>query len=127
MLIAAGVVAIAVSGCGQGDAKRDVRREAQGFYSAVDSKDGSAACDRLTVAVIEALEQQEKEACSKAVTSVDLKPSTVSQVRVYETSADVKFANGELAYLDLTNHGWKVSAAGCKPQGETPADCELED
>jgi hypothetical protein len=34
---------------------------------------------------------------------------------------------GDMAFLDRTNEGWRVSAAGCKPRGQTPADCELED
>jgi hypothetical protein len=47
-------------------------------------------------------------------------------VQVYETDAAATFAGGRIAYLDLTDTGWRVSAAGCTPQGEAPADCELE-
>ena len=108
-------------------AKQDARHEAEGLYAAVKRHDGEAAGARLAEPTAQALEREEKEPCAKAVTSLDLKLAGVTAVRVYETSAAVTLASGEITYLDRTDQGWKVSAAGCKPQGEEPADCELED
>jgi hypothetical protein len=129
-LVALGTAAwlcTAAVGCGTGSDERDARRAAEKLYTAVADKQGGPACATLTPAAAHALEQQEREPCARAVTSVQLSGSRASRVRVYETSATVSFAGGDTAYLDYTDEGWRVSAAGCKPMGQEPADCELED
>jgi hypothetical protein len=129
-LVALGTAAwlcTAAVGCGTGSDERDARRAAEKLYTAVADKQGGPACATLTPAAAHALEQQEREPCARAVTSVQLSGSRASRVRVYETSATVSFAGGDTAYLDNTDEGWRVSAAGCKPVGQEPADCELED
>ena len=117
----------AAAGCGRDSDERDARRAAETLYAAVAKKQGRTACATLTPAAAHALEQQEREPCAQAVTSVQLSGSRASRVRVYETSAAVSFEGGETAFLDHTDEGWRVSAAGCKPMGQEPADCELED
>ena len=117
----------AAAGCGRDSDERDARRAAETLYAAVAEKHGRTACATLTPAAAHALEQQEGESCARAVTSLALSGSRASRVRVYETSAAVSFAGGDLAFLDHTDEGWRVSAAGCKPMGQEPADCELED
>jgi hypothetical protein len=117
----------AAAGCGTGGEEREARRAAEKLYTAVADKRGAAACATLTPATVHTLEQQEREPCAKAVTSVQLSGSRALRVRVYETSAAVSFEGGETAFLDHTDEGWRVSAAGCKPMGQEPADCELED
>ena len=129
-LVALGTAAwlcAAAAGCGTDTDERDASRAAEQLYAAVAAKHGGAACQTLTPAASHALEQQEREPCARAVTSVQLSGSRVSRVRVYETSAAVSFAGGDTAFLDHTDQGWRVSAAGCKPMGQDPADCELED
>jgi hypothetical protein len=129
-LLALGLAAwlgTATAGCGTGGEERDARRAAEKLYAAVAEKRGSVACATLTPAAAHALEQQERESCARAVTSVQLSGSRASRVRVYETSAAVSFEGGETAFLDHTDEGWRVSAAGCTPMGQEPADCELED
>ena len=117
----------AAAGCGSGSGERDAQRAAEKLYTAVAEEHGRAACATLTPAAAHALEQQEGESCARAVTSLALSGSRASRVRVYETSAAVSFEGGETAFLDHTDEGWRVSAAGCKPMGHEPADCELED
>jgi hypothetical protein len=127
--LALGIAVCLVSGlaaCGSDADENQARSAAEGLYAAVSRHDGDAACARLSSAAAQALEQQEKEACAKAVTGLDLQGSHAARVRVFETSAAVTFAGGELAFLDRTGEGWRVSAAGCKPRGREPADCELE-
>jgi hypothetical protein len=129
-LVALGTAAwlcAAAAGCGTDTDERDASRAAEQLYAAVAAKHGGAACQTLTPAAAHALEQQEREPCARAVTSVQLSGSRVSRVRVYETSAAVRFVGGDTAFLDHTDEGWRVSAAGCKPMGQAPADCELED
>jgi hypothetical protein len=117
----------AAGGCGRDGDERDARRAAETLYAAVAEKQGQTACATLTPAAAHALEQEESEPCARAVTSVRLSGSRASRVRVYESSAAVSFEGGDIAFLDHTDEGWRVSAAGCKPMGQEPADCELED
>ena len=114
-------------GCGRASDERDARRTAEALYSAVADHRGEAACRQLTDSAAEALEQQEGRSCAEAVTGSELTERRPGKVRVYETNAVVSFPGGEKAYLDRTRAGWRVSAAGCKPKGPAPADCELED
>lgn len=116
-----------LAGCGRAGDERDARRTAQELYSAVAAKHGARACAMLTAAAVQALEQEEKAACARAVTSVDLKGGRTARTEVFGTGAAVTFADGTLAYLDQTGAGWRVSAAGCEPRGDRPAECELED
>src|SRR4051794_33466842 len=124
--LAAGLAA-SLAGCGRDADERQARDTAQALYSAVAHKAGERACATLTRPTAEALEQEEKESCPKAITSVDLEGSAARSAQVSGTGAAVTFADGTLAYLDHTSAGWRVSAAGCQPRGEAPADCELED
>jgi len=120
-------LAAGLTGCGRGADERDARRTAQELYAAVAAKQGTRACATLTPATAQALAQEEKESCAKAVTSLDLKGGRAGGAQVWGTGAAVTFGDGTLAYLDQTSAGWRVSAAGCRPRGELPADCELED
>jgi hypothetical protein len=122
----AGCLGAALTGCGTGGDERDARRTAERLYAAAEEH-GSAACATLTPPAAQALEQQEREPCARAVTSLRLSGSRAARVHVYELSAAVGFERGDMAFLDRTNEGWRVSAAGCKPRGQAPADCELED
>jgi len=115
-----------LTGCGRAADERDARRAAQELYRAVAAQQGAKACATLTAATAQALEQEEKEPCPKAVTSLDLKGGRAGGAQVWGTGAAVTFADGTLAYLDQTRAGWRVSAAGCEPRGDGPADCELE-
>jgi hypothetical protein len=44
------------------------------------------------------------------------------------TSAAARLSAGDTTFLDQGSHGWKVSAAGCRPVArDEPFECELED
>ena len=49
-------------------------------------------------------------------------------VDVYLTTAKVDLSGGDSVFLDQTGTGWRISAAGCRPQPgeEKPYDCEIE-
>ena len=66
--------------------------------------------------------------CRTAVTELELSGSTVERSTVYVTSALVELRGGDRVFLDKTPAGWKVSAAGCRPETgeEQPHDCEVE-
>ncbi len=129
-LLVAAACAVALSACAQSDDRDQVRDVAARFSAALADGDGAAACGQLSAAAVEALEQDEREACAEAVTSLPLEAGGVAQVRVYVTNAQVVYASGERAYLDRSADGWRLSAVGCrfehgKPRSR-PATCELE-
>jgi hypothetical protein len=121
------LIALSVSGCGTSDDRRQARAAAEGLYAAVQDGRGEAACTRLMPATVDALERQEGRPCAEAVTEVQLTGGSAENVRVFETGAQAEFDTGNSAFLDRTDEGWRVSAAGCVRQGRSPAICELED
>jgi hypothetical protein len=119
-------MAALATGCGTGADKRKVRSTVERFFAAVDRREGRAACRRLSEEASSKLESSEKRPCPRAVLGVGLSGSGVTKVEVFITSARADLADGEAAFLDKTPGGWKISAAGCKPRGDMPYDCELE-
>ena len=124
------VLAAASAGCGNRDARDDVRSAAAAFYAAVARKDGAAACRRLGDATRSELEQSEGAPCAKAVVQLKLQGGPPARADVFEDSADVQFAGGDRVFLDHESGAWLVSAAGCRPEGpptQAPLDCEVQD
>lgn len=121
-------LAAALAGCGAGSADEDAADVAEAFYRAVAAKDGDGACAQLSESTISELEKEEMSACPKAVTELKLSGSEAGHSTVYLTSALVELRGGDRVFLDRTPEGWKVSAAGCKPEPgeEKPDDCEVE-
>ena len=118
----------ALAGCGAGGEDERAARVAEQFYSAVAEKDGSTACAQLSESTLTELEKDEMSPCRRAVTELELSGAAVERSTVYVTSALVELRGGDRVFLDRTPEGWKVSAAGCKPEGgeEQPDDCEIE-
>jgi hypothetical protein len=121
------LAAVAVGGCG-GQDDEAASRTAERFYAAVAERDGAAACAQLEESTLEALEHEEKSACPKAVLSLELSGSEADSATVWVTSAQVRLRRGDTVFLDETPEGWRVAAAGCKPQPgeEAPYECEVE-
>jgi hypothetical protein len=120
------LLAVALSGCGTASSERDARRSVQRFFAAFSSRDGAAACDELSDETVSEVEKSEKKPCAQGILSEDVFPARVVGVHVYMHSAQAELGGGEAVFLDLTPQGWKVSAAGCKPQPGKPYQCELE-
>jgi hypothetical protein len=120
------VLLVCASGCGGQDATA-VRGVVDGFFAALDADDGERACAELNPETRSALEDQETSACRDAITQLDLQAARVEHIGVYNRAAIVELSNGEAAFLDQGANGWRISAAGCRPIGDRPYDCELED
>ena len=119
--------AVALAGCGRDGDRATVRRVAEGFYAAVAHHDGAAACARLSADARKALEQQESAPCARAVVHLNLSGRRAHIVRVYSTDAAVELLHGDTVFLQDTAEGWRVDAAGCRPQARgEPADCEVQ-
>ena len=123
----AAVVAVALAGCGRADDERVTSVVTQRFLRAVEQHDGSRACAQLSDGAVEALEHDEGKSCAKAAPELDVSPSRVTRAEVFGTGAKVDLADGESAFLELTRNGWRLSAAGCRPQPDDhPYVCEVE-
>ena len=121
------VAGVALAGCGRAGDRATVKNVAQGFYAAVAAHDGAAACALLSADTRKALEQQESAPCARAVVHLNLSGRRAHIVRVYSTDAAVELLHGDTVFLQDTAEGWRVDAAGCRPQARgEPADCEVQ-
>lgn len=124
------LAAATLVGCGVGADREQARAVVDRFSAAIASGDGRGACRELTPELVASLESQAGEACAAAVTRLDLDPAAPVAADVFATSAVVRLAGGELAYLDRNSSGWRLSAVGCRPDdakpADRPADCAAE-
>jgi hypothetical protein len=120
------VLVLALSGCGTASSEHDARGSVQRFFAAISRHDGNAACHELSEETASKVAESEKKPCGEAVLSLGLPTAPVTKVSVYVNSAQAKLQGGGAVFLDETPKGWKVSAAGCKPQPGKPYDCDLE-
>jgi hypothetical protein len=129
LVLSACLLAAAGIGCGAGDRAPDAAAAADRFQSALERRDGGAACAELRDQTRSKLEQEEKKPCGRAILMLHLpRGGTVTATSVYVTNAVVRLSVGGTSYLDEGSDGWKVTAAGCKPTApDLPYDCELED
>jgi hypothetical protein len=126
-VLALALLALALCACGRSGDRQTVRDVALQFYAAVDRHDGARACALLSTDTRSALEEQESEACDKAVEHLELTGGPVGSVSLYSTEAAVELRGGDTVFLQDTREGWRIAAAGCRPSGhEEPADCDLE-
>ena len=125
MLASAAVVAVA--GCGTADERgAAASATALRMLSAVESKDGSGACAVLAPKTASALEQSAGSSCPAAILDEDLpKPGAVTGTQVYGQWAQVRLST-DTVFLGLFPGGWRVVAAGCRPEADKPYDCTLQ-
>jgi hypothetical protein len=119
-----------LAGCGQSDDRVEARGVAERFFAAVESGDGGAACDQLSLDTRSKLEGDEQSPCAEAIGELQIEPGPLAAIELFLTNAKADLENGESAFLSLTPDGWRLSAVGCKPRegapSEEPMDCELE-
>jgi hypothetical protein len=124
------VLAVTLSaGCGASDRAPDATAAAQRFQTALEARDGQAACAQLSEETASNLEQQEQAPCEEAILAIELPAGgSARRASVYVTSASVAVDRGGTLFLNEAPGGWEVSAAGCRPTApELPLDCALED
>jgi hypothetical protein len=128
------LVALAVlsgtTGCGREGDRATARAVTDRFFAAFEAGDGAEACAQLSPDTRTELESREQSGCEEAITGLQLEGGAVTGVQVYVRNAKVELSNGQAAFLDEGDLGWRLSAAGCTPQrkpADRPYDCELED
>ncbi|MEV4702375.1 hypothetical protein [Actinoplanes sp. NPDC049316] len=116
-----------LAGCGsvgeRGDAAAGV---ALRLLTAVDGRDGAAACATLAPDTLEAVESAAGQPCDQAILDEDLPaPGPVTGTDVYGQWAQVRLT-GDTLFLAVFPGGWRVVAAGCTPRGDKPYDCAIQ-
>jgi hypothetical protein len=120
-------VALVSTGCGRADDERVTSIVTERFVRAVEQHDGARACAQLSAGAVEALEHEEGKRCAEAAPGLDVSASPVMRAQVFGTGAKVDLADGHSAFLELTPRGWRISAAGCRPQPhDQPFTCEVQ-
>jgi hypothetical protein len=121
-LLAAGAVALLLSGCSSAE-RPEVERVATTFENS--SGDAQERCDLLAPSTLKQLEEQLQKSCAEGIGDVPLEGGDVQAVEVWGGDAQVKLS-GDTVFLTETRTGWRVAAAVCAPQAEGPYDCEVE-
>jgi hypothetical protein len=120
------VLVVALSGCGTASSEHDARGSVQRFFAALSRHDGDGACHELAEETAAKVASDEKKPCGEAVLSLGLPTAPIKHLSVYMDAAQARLEGGGAVFLDQTPRGWKISAAGCKPQPGKPYDCDLE-
>jgi hypothetical protein len=115
--------ALLVSGCGSLNAD-EVEGVAAQFAGAQD--DPATRCELLLPAVVETLVEDEETSCEDAIGDLQVGSGDVASVEVWGEEAQVRLSDDTL-FLSRTAEGWRITAAGCRSQGETlPYKCQVE-
>src|SRR5919205_1958134 len=114
-VVAAAVLLSAVAGCAPAAGKSEAAAAATRFAAALTHKDGGGACAMLSQAARSSVETSSREECQRAI--LDVRSSTgATEVSLWGDEAQVRIGTDTI-FLDSTTSGWRVRAAGCKPQG----------
>ena len=124
---AAALLAAGLAGCGSvSDRQEAASTAATRLLTAVQQKDGSAACALLAPATAAELAESQNKPCPEAILGEDLPaPGEVTGASVYGQWAQVRLT-GDTVFLAVVDRGWRVVAAGCTPRGDAPYDCALQ-
>jgi hypothetical protein len=115
--ILAAVVAM-LAGCAATE-RPDVERVATAFATG----DPTLRCALLAPAALASLEREGP--CAATVGTSAPSGGQVLQTAVWGDEAQVRMS-GDTLFLTRTGAGWKVVAAGCRPNGDLPYVCRLE-
>jgi len=110
-----------LTGC-SGLQKQDVEQTATTFENP--SGDPGERCALLAPSTLASLEKDASAPCTDALQDLGLDGGAVVAVEVWGGGAQVRL-RGDTVFLTQTSSGWRVTAAGCRSQGEAPYDCEV--
>ena len=118
-------LAFVLAGCGPGSGEDAASKVAVRLLDALQRRDGATACAVLAPDTATQLEQSTGATCPEAILGEGLPAAgAVRQVDVYGQWARVVLTE-DAVFLATFPDGWRVVAAGCRPQGERPYDCLL--
>jgi hypothetical protein len=69
--------------------------------------------------------QEQESTCEDHLRNLQIQePGTVTRTEIYGRAAFVEFEQ-DAVFLAAAEGGWKVTAAGCTPNGDAPYTCEV--
>jgi hypothetical protein len=96
------------------------------FHQAVSDQNGSAACALLAPGTLTELEQTVGSSCDQAVLDQDLPGAwTVQDSQAFGRGAQVVL-DGDVVFLSIFDGQWRITAAGCEPDGDRPYNCAVK-
>jgi hypothetical protein len=123
LLAGVGILAGA-SGCGKAGDEAAVRRATAAFFAAAAAHQDGGACADLVPQAAKSL-QSSDSSCADEIGKLKLTGGTIRVVRVWGYRAQVVMT-ADTVFLSRLPQGWKVAAAGCRPQAQGPYDCDVE-
>lgn len=121
------LVLLALGGCaGQGSAENQPAADAAERFAQAVGSDAATACALLAPQTRVELESQDGP-CQQSLSGTDVPDDagSVRQVKVYGKDA-VAYLERDTLFLARFDDGWKVTAAGCTPNGDRPYDCDVK-
>ena len=126
VLVVAIIVTATGSGCTPQQGNPEVGDVASvvGQFSSHAVSDADAACALLAPDTAMELEQA-SGSCGRGLTAAHLSDGgRVRDVQVYGLDAMVRLDN-DTVFMARFDDGWRITAAGCVPQGDGPYDCDI--
>ncbi|MCA2221771.1 hypothetical protein [Nonomuraea aurantiaca] len=100
-------------------------RTAERFHAALAAHQEDAACALLSQQTAEKLPDP-GQTCADALRELKLGAAgPITSARVWGDDAQVRLA-GDTVFLHRYSGGWRVTAASCRPRGDRPYDCGVE-
>jgi hypothetical protein len=118
------LLTVFLAGCVPGGQRSAVVSVATRFVADVSRHDGSAACAILTDDAKSSASGATDTPCGQAVLNVKENGTTIRGVQVWGDTAQVKIG-GDVLFLRRLKSGWRVNAAGCKPQPRAAYQCDV--
>ena len=99
---------------------------AAAFHRAITDRDGAAACALLAPETLAEVEQTTGDSCDQAILTQDLPDAqSVQDSQAFGRGAQVVL-DGDVLFLAVFDGQWRVTAAGCEPDGNRPYDCTVK-
>jgi hypothetical protein len=118
-------VVLGVAGCGAPAGSDEVTRTAREWEAAAAAGDAGRLCALLSPTAAESVAAGD-ETCSQAVGDLRLPgDASVGTVQLWGDRAQVR-AGTDTLFLVRLAVGWRVSGAGCTPNGDRPYTCDVE-
>jgi hypothetical protein len=116
---------VLLAGCGRPGGASGVEQVAQRFVTAVQAHNGTAACALLTATARDSVSGMTDASCPDQIVNVDESGAQVRGVQIWGDAAQVRIGS-DVLFLRHISAGWRISAAGCKPEPPRPYNCDVE-
>lgn len=113
-----------VAACAASPDQDSVSSAVLAFVTAVQHRDGAAACELLTPDAQQAATGSTDVPCAKAVLSLKEPGRSVSDIQVWADAAQVRVGR-DVVFLRRIGQRWQISGAGCVRPPKGPYNCTV--